>query len=90
MQDTGVQPLIQDVSHATGTTEAHALQLLSLCSRAWEPQLLKPAYPIAQDFAKRGKPAMKSPPTATRQWPPLVTQLEKLEQQQKTQHNQKQ
>ena len=37
--------------------EAPAPQLLSLCSRAREPQLLKPEYPAAR--APREKPAQR-------------------------------
>ena len=49
-------------SHMLQSNYAHALQLLSLCSRAWEPQLLthvlqllKPACPRARAL-QREKP----------------------------------
>ena len=33
--------------HVLYSNEAHVAQLLSLCSRVWESQLLKPAQPRA-------------------------------------------
>ena len=39
--DTGSSPGLRR-SHVPGSNEAHVPQLLSLCSRAREPQLLKP------------------------------------------------
>ena len=41
------------IFHMLRGNEAHAPQLLSLCSRAWEPQLLKPSSPRAVLLNKR-------------------------------------
>ena len=43
MQGTRVQALVQKDPTCRGATK-HVLQLLSLCSRALEPQLLKPMH----------------------------------------------
>ena len=39
--------------HMLWSNEAHAPQLQILCSRSWEPQLLKPAHPRAVLCNKR-------------------------------------
>ena len=49
MQETLVWFMIwEDPTWCTRSNKAHALQLLSLCSRAQEPQLLKPLCPRAR------------------------------------------
>ena len=44
--DTGLVP-DSGGPHMPPSTLAHAPQLSNLCSRTWEPQLLKPVYPTA-------------------------------------------
>ena len=41
--------------HMPQSNQAGALQLLSLCSRAWQPQVLKPTCPEAP-ASQQGKP----------------------------------
>ena len=47
MQGTQVRSLVQEDPTCRGTTEAPVPQLLSPCSRTWEPQLLQPTHPRA-------------------------------------------
>ena len=65
-------------------------QLLSLCSRAWKPQLLNPHAaarethaPYSLCSATREATKMRSLHTATREKPPLTTTREKSTQQQR-------
>ena len=53
---------------------AHVAQLLNSCSRAWDPQLLKPECLCS---ATSKATAVRSPPAATRGLPPLATTREK-------------
>ena len=73
MQGTRVQSLVGEDPTCCGTTKPNAPQLLSLRSRAREPQLLKPA---CLEPVPREATAMRSPRTATKSSPPLP-QLEK-------------
>ena len=65
--DTGLIPGTGR-SHTLQSNQAHAPQLLSLHSRAWEPQLLKPACPRAH-APTREATAMRSTCTATKSSP---------------------
>ena len=47
-------------SHMPWTNQVRVPQLLRLCSRAWEPQLLKPAWPRAHALQQEKSPAMRS------------------------------
>ena len=53
-------------SHMLHNNETHGSQLLNLCSRAQEPQLLKPAHPKAYTPQQGEATTMGSLLTATR------------------------
>ena len=85
--DTGSSPG-PGRSHMPWSNEAHAPQLLSLCSRAREPQLLSPSAttteicaPKSPCSATREATAMRSPRTTTKS-SPCSPQLEKAHAQQ--------
>ena len=63
-------------------------QLLSLCSRTHEPQLLKPVHlePVLRN--KRGRDSER-PVHHDEEWPPLATARESPHTETKTQHSQK-
>ena len=71
-------------SHVPWRKEARALQPLSLCSRAWEPQLLCPRAAVTEAW-RPGTPATReattteSPCTSAAEQPPLAASREKLE-----------
>ena len=80
--DTGSSPG-PGRSHMPQSNEAHAPQLLSLCSRARAPQLLSPraATTEARAPTARACSTMRSPHTATKS-SPRSPQLEKARAQQ--------
>ena len=75
----------QGRSHMPQGNQAHAPQLLSLFSRAGEPQLLSPHASATEAWvpwspcSTREATAMRSPSTATREQPLLVAAREKQE-----------
>ena len=69
MQETGVQSLIREDPTCLEANKALLPQLLTLCSRALEPQLLKPAHLESRLCSKRSHSATRSPLTATREKP---------------------
>ena len=76
-------------SHTPRSNEARAPQLLSLPSRAWEPQLLSPRVTTTEVHAPRARApqqreatSMRSPRTATKS-SPRSPQLEKAHTQQR-------
>ena len=81
MQGTWVQALVWEDPTCRGATKPVRLQLLSLCSRAREPQLLKPAHLEPVLHNKRNhcneKPAHRNeqqpPLAATRESPRAAT-----------------
>ena len=70
-----------------GSNQAYTLQLLSLCSRAWEPQLLKPVHPRAHTLQKEKPPQWKAH-VLRLESSPHALQLEKACVAMKTQHSQ--
>ena len=80
--DTSVIPG-QGRPHTPQSTQARAPQLLSLCSRAWEPHLLKPAHPRACAL-QQGKPTQwEACSTAARVQPVLTATRERPARQQR-------
>ena len=67
-------------SHMQRSNKAHAPQLLSLCSRACEPQLLKPAC-LEPVLCNKRSHHKRNPRTATKSGP-CSLQLEKARAQQ--------
>ena len=63
VQGTRVQSLVQEDPTCHGATKARAPQLLSLCSRAHEPQLLSPRATTTEACAPRAcAPQREKPP----------------------------
>ena len=63
MQGTRVQSLVREDPTCHGATKPRASQLLSLCSRAREPQLLSPRAATTEACAPRARaPQQEKPP----------------------------
>ena len=57
----------QGRSHMPRGNWDHVPQLLSLCSRAWKPQLMSPCAVKPRYSATRGAAVMRGPRTTTRE-----------------------
>ena len=88
MQGTWVQALVQEDPACRGATKPVCRQLLSLRSRAQEPQLLSPSARTTEAHVSRAHAlqreatAMRSPCSATKS-SPCSPQLEKAHMQQR-------
>ena len=77
------------------SNEAHVSQLLSLRSRAHEPQLLSPHVTATEAHVPRGRALQQEKPPQweaahhNEEWPPLAATRESPRTATKTQHSQK-
>ena len=62
VQETRVQALVQEDPTCRGATKACVPQLLSLCSRAREPQLLSPRATTTEACAPRARALQQEKP----------------------------
>ena len=85
--DTGLSPG-PGRSHTPQSNSAHSPQLLSLHSRAQEPQLLKPAS-LEPMLCNKRRHRNEKPTHRNKEWPPLVTTRESLHAATKAQCSQK-
>ena len=86
--DTGSSPG-PGRSHMPRSNKALAPQLLSMCSRAHEPQLLKPAH-LEPVFLNKRSHGNEKPAHCNEEEPPLAATRESLRAATKTQRSQKQ
>ena len=92
--DTGSIPSLGR-SHMPRSSSARAPQLLSLCSRACEPQLLSPRAATTEACVPRAvlhnerSHRNEKPPHCNEEWPPLTATRESPCAATKTQHSQK-
>ena len=82
MQVTSVHSLTRAGPICLRVNKAYVLQRLSPCSRAWEPQQLKPMSPRARS-PRREASAVRSPHATVREQCPASTTREKPMQQQR-------
>ena len=85
--DTGSSPGLGH-SHVPRSKEAHAPQLLSLRSRAREPQLLKPTC-LEPVLCNKRSHRNEKPVHRNEEWPPLAATRESPRAATKTQSSQK-
>ena len=76
VQETWVRSLVSEDPTCLRATEPSALQLLSLCSRVWEPQLLKPAH-LRVSALQQEKPLQWEARALQLEYSPRLPQLEK-------------
>ena len=88
MRETWVQSLIQGDSHIPWSNYAHARQLLSLYSRAQEPQLLTPHAAATETRVATACAPQRDARASQLEGSPHLPQLEKSLTAMKTQHNQ--
>ena len=79
MQETRVQSRDHGRSHMPQSNKVHVLQLLSLCSRTWGPQLMSPCTPTSKAHIPQSPCSMTGEVTAaaTREELPLIETIEK-------------
>ena len=75
MQGTWVQALVWEDPTCRGATKPVRLQLLSLCSRAREPQLLKPAH-LEHVLRSKRSHRNEKPTRCSEEQPPLAATRE--------------